>query len=172
MLKSAEEDSNRVQSLLPANLMPRILMLKILLLNYMVVWQCPILSVILFIINMLSLFQSVLNYIQMMLFLKLISLIYILNLMMLLEPLHTTEQMYFMYVFKLLSLRKRQDSKGELIFKYFIILINMLNNKGCKERDLLLDYNNGEDAGFCIPMTHNFLEKQHHIRKEKIAADV
>jgi len=41
-----------------------------------------------------------------------------------------------------------------------------------KERDLLLEYNNGEDSGFCIPMTHNFLEKQHHIRKEKIAADV
>ena len=46
----------------------------------------------------------------------------------------------------------------------------MLSNY--KERDLLLEYNNGEDAGFCIPMTHNFLEKQHHIRKEKIAADV
>jgi len=28
-----------------------------------------------------------------------------------------------------------------------------------KERDLLLDYNNGESGGFCIPMTHNYLEK-------------
>ena len=48
----------------------------------------------------------------------------------------------------------------------------MLNSTGFKERDLLLNYSNGEDCGWCLPMTYNFLEKQHHIRKAKIAEDV
>ncbi len=113
MLKQVAEDLNRVQFLLLENLMHHILMVKMLLLSYMEVWQCLIHNVILFIINMLQLFQSVLNYIQMMLFHKLICLIYILNLMMLLEPLHIIKQQYFMYVFKRLFLKKKLDSKGE-----------------------------------------------------------
>ena len=113
MLKQVAEDLNRVQFLLRENQMHHILMVKMLLLSYMEVWQCLIHNVILFIINMLQLFQSVLNYIQMMLFHKLICLIYILNLMMLLEPLHIIKQQYFMYVFKRLFLKKKLDSKGE-----------------------------------------------------------